>query len=192
MVVVGDGLAKFKGSVYESARMFTEKEFGEGAALRVLEVLSPADREILRGVQVLDWVPVEPVLQYHHALDRVFGTGDLSVCTAAGRFSAGWAINTVLKVFVRLKSPHWLVEKGVGVWSRYHDTGRWEIDKQGPLRLSGRLSAFAVRDAAFCARLRGWLHGAVELTGGKHPVVTETRCATHGHADCAFTISWQE
>lgn len=172
--------------------MFTEKEFGEGATLRVLEQLPLVDREILRNVQVLDWVPVEPVLQYHHALDRVFGTGDLSVCTAAGRFSAGWAINTVLKVFVRFKSPLWLVEKATSVWGRYHDSGRWEIDKQGNQRIAGRLIDFAVKDAAFCARLRGWLHGAVELTGGKHPLVTETRCRAQGHADCAFNISWQE
>jgi hypothetical protein len=188
----GIELAKFKGSVFESTRRFTEKEFGEGASTRVLEELSPADREILRGVQVLDWVQVEPVLQYHYALDRLFGTGDLSVCTAAGRFSAGWAINTVLKVFVRFQSPHWLVEKSTSVWGRYHDTGHWEVDKQGPLRLSGRLSAFAVRDPAFCARLHGWLHGAVELTGGRHPVVTESRCAAHGHRECTFTITWQE
>ncbi len=185
-------MAKFKGSVYESTRRFTDKEYGEGAVSRVLDRLPAADRELLRNVQVLDWVPVEPVLRYHHALDSVFGTGDLSVCTAAGRFSAGWAINTVLKVFVRFKSPIWLVEKATSVWGRYHDTGRWEIDKQADHRISGRLLNFAVKDPAFCARLRGWLQGAVELTGGRQPVVTETRCAAMGHAECTFNVSWQE
>jgi hypothetical protein len=31
-------------------------------------------------------------------LDRVFGRGDFNVCVAAGRFSATWSMNAVLKV----------------------------------------------------------------------------------------------
>jgi len=185
-------LAKFKGSVFVSTRMFADKEFGEGAHARVLSELPVSERELLSAVQVLDWVPVEPVLHYHHALDRMYGNGDLSVCTAAGRFSAGWAINTVLKVFVRFRSPVWLVEKGTSVWGRYHDTGRWQIERQPGHRILGQLIDFQVRDVAFCARLRGWLQGAVELTGGKHATVTEPRCVNHGHSCCAFSMVWQE
>lgn len=185
-------LAKFKGSVFESTRMFAEHEFGEGAHARVMNELSPSEREVLDNVQVLDWVPVEPVLEYHYALDRLYGNGDLSVCTAAGRFSAGWAINTVLKVFVRFRSPVWLVEKATSVWSRYHDSGRWEIEKLPGHRITGQLKDFQVHDLAFCARLRGWLQGAVELTGGKHAMVTEPRCVNNGHACCAFSMVWQE
>ena len=49
---------------------------------------------------------------------------------------------------------------------------------------------FAVKDEAFCARLRGWLAGAVELTGGKNAVVTESKCACRGQDHCVFAVSW--
>lgn len=184
-------MAKFKGSVFVSTRMFTEHEFGVGANERVLCELSAADRDLLAGVQVLDWVAVEPVLRYHHALDRVFGGGNLSVCTAAGRFSAGWALNNVLKVFVRFRSPLWLVERATSVWGRYHDTGRWQLQTPAPLHISGDLIDFAVKDPAFCARLRGWLQGAVELTGGKNAMVNEPRCVRQGHPHCTFSVTWE-
>jgi hypothetical protein len=130
------------------------------------------------------------VLRYHHALDRVHGLGDLGLCFEAGRFSAGWSLNTVLKVFLRFKSPLWLVDKGTRIWTRYHDTGRWKVTTPGPNQILGELYDFAVRDTAFCARLRGWLHGAVEMTGGINVSVTESRCAARGHSHCAFLMSW--
>jgi hypothetical protein len=34
-----------------------------------------------------------------------------------------------------------------------------------PYKFSGRLLDFEVKDPHLCARLRGWLHGVVELTG---------------------------
>ena len=183
-------MARFKGSVYESTRMFTEQEFGPSAVGRVLAELSESDRQELAGVTVLGWYPVEPILRYHYALDRVFGSGDLSLCVRAGQFSAGWAFNTVLKLLLRFQTPHTLMERATSVWDRYHDSGRWQIEAQGKQRMLGHLHDFAVRDPAFCARLRGWLHGAVELTGGKKVVIVESRCVCRGHDHCQFTIAW--
>ena len=183
-------MANFKGTVFESTRMFTERQFGSGAVDRVLAELGAPEREVLSGVQAIGWYPVEPILRYHHALDRLFGTGDFSVCVAAGRFSATWSMNTVLKVFLRFKSPMWLVDKATRVWGRYHDTGRWGVTTPGPNRITGTLHEFAVRDEAFCARLRGWLAGAIAATGGRDPSVTETQCACRGQGNCVFQLSW--
>ena len=183
-------MAKFKGTVFESTRMFTERKFGAAGVAKVLEQLSDEDRRTLSSVQAIGWYPVEPVLRYHHALERTFGSGDFSLCTAAGKFSATWSMNTVLKVFVRFKSPTWLIDKATRVWSRYHDTGRWEVASPAQHRLVGTLSEFAVKDVAFCARLRGWLQGAVEATGGVNANIAETRCACRGNDNCMFVLSW--
>ena len=183
-------MAQFKGTVFESTRSFTERTFGKQGVERVLERLSPADRHQLSHVHAIGWCPVEPVLEYHHALDRVHGVGDLSLCFEAGRFSAGWSLNRVLKAFLRFRSPIWLVEKSTSVWSRYHDSGRWVVATPAPNRIIGELHDFAVRDDAFCARLRGWLHGAVEMTGGVHTRITELRCAGRGEGQCTFELAW--
>lgn len=185
-------MANFKGTVFESTRLFALREFGEDGVARVLGELSPEDRQLLREVHAIGWYPVEPVLRFHHALDRVFGSGNLDMCVRAGHFSAGWSFNTVLKMFLRFRSPTWLVERSTSVWSRYHDTGRWKIETPSANRILGEIHEFEVRDPAFCARLRGWLQGAIELTGGQRTNVTETRCVCRGHDHCAFLSTWQE
>jgi hypothetical protein len=185
-------MANFKGTVFQSVRMFAERQFGFDAPDRLLSELPSADRDLLVGINALGWYPVEPILRYHHALDRVYGAGDLSLCEQAGRFSAGWAMSTVLKVFVRFRTPNWLVERATSVWGRYHDSGRWEISSPSPNRIQGDLYDFAVRDRAFCARLRGWLTGAMELTGGEHATVVETMCACRGADHCSFSLTWRK
>ena len=184
-------MAKFKGTVFESTRMFTLETFGPEGVDRVLSELDAADRDVLQSVQAIGWYPVEPVLHYLHALDRVFGNNDLAVCERAGRYSAGWSMNTVLKVFLRFRSPVWLVDRATSVWNRYHDTGRWSVESLSGERMLGELRDFAVRDPAFCARLRGWLQGAIELTGGDNATVTEVRCTNHKDDHCAFTLEWK-
>ena len=184
-------MASFKGTVFESTRMFTEREFGPHAVEKVLSELPEADRKILADVQAIGWYPVEPILRYHRALDQVYGKGDHALCVRAGRFSAGWSMNTVLKVFMKFKTPTWLVDRATRVWDRYHDTGRWVVTAPGPNKIIGELNEFAVRDEVFCARLRGWLAGAVELTGGKNVNIQEAKCVNRGHDRCVFNLAWE-
>jgi hypothetical protein len=184
-------VAQFKGIVFESTRMYTERHFGTGSSEKVLSDLSATDRELLSSVDILGWYPVEPVIAYHYALDKRFGRGDLALCSEAGRFSATWSMNTVLKVFLRFKSPTWLIDRATRVWGRYHDTGHWNVTNPAPNRIVGELVDHGIRDPAFCARLCGWLQGAIEATGGQGGVVTETACKCRGQARCTFELTWR-
>src|SRR5436190_20372469 len=100
--------------------MFAERKFGPDAPAKILAMLSEEDQQALGDVIAMGWCPVGPVLRFHHAMDRLFGSGDLSTCVEAGRFSAGWAMSTVLKLFLRFRSPVWLIERATSVWGRYH------------------------------------------------------------------------
>jgi hypothetical protein len=186
-------MAQFKGTIFIASQLFTERTFGPDAAERCLRELEPQDRALLQGISAVGWYPVEPILRYHHALQRLHGAADagFDVCERVGEFSAEWAIKGILKVFVRFKSPHFLMQKNGAVWGRYHDSGRWEMGPEHPHRLSGRLYEFAVRDEAFCARLRGWVRGAVKMTGGRDPQVSEPSCRCHGAEYCEFVVEWR-
>ena len=147
---------------------------------------------MLDGVSAVGWYPVDPVLRYHHVLERLYGQGaGFKVCEEAGRFSAEWSLNSVLKIFLRFRSPHWLLQKHNAVWNRYHDTGTWETSPERPGTLWGRLSNFEVKDPAFCARIAGWLRGAIEMTGGAKVRVVESSCANREGKYCQFEATWK-
>jgi hypothetical protein len=186
-------MAQFKGTIFIATQLFTEQAFGPGAVEGCLLRLDPNDRELLRGISAVGWYPVEPILRFHHALELVHGSGaqGFPVCERLGQFSADWAIKGILKVFVRFRSPQFLMQKNGAVWSRYHDSGRWEVTSEQATHITGRLHDFEVRDPAFCARLRGWIRGAVKVTGGRNARVSESSCRCHGADFCEFQIDWQ-
>lgn len=188
----GAVLAQFKGSVFLSTRIFTERTYGAEGLNACMQRLEPADRQLLEGVGAVGWYPVEPILRFHHALEAEFGSPSyFRVCEQAGRFSAEWAFNSILKTFLRFKSPKWLMDKAGAVWDRHHDSGRWEVGPKKSDAIWGRLHDFEVQDPAFCARLRGWLQGAVEMTGGRDVRVLEPRCKCQGAPYCQFEASWR-
>lgn len=184
-------MAQFKGTIYTTAKLFTEQRFGHDAVERVLSELSEGQRDELVGVTPVGWYPTDATMAYHRALDRIYGKGDLALCTELGVFSAGWALNTVLKFFLRFRSPNWIMERSSSLWGRYHDSGRWELMEHAEYPLYARLHDFELRDEAFCARFRGWLHGAIALTGGRHGQVDEPSCAARGDDACLFRARWQ-
>jgi hypothetical protein len=185
-------MAQFKGTVYISTKIFAEQRFGPAAAARCLGRLDREHAAILEGVSAVGWYPVEPVLRYHHALQELYGEDDhFGLCEEAGRFSAKWALNTVIRVALRFKSPEWVLQKHAAVWERHHDSGRWEVsDGSSSKAVSGRLRDFQVQDPAFCARLRGWLHGAASMTGGQDVKVSEPECRCRGGQYCRFDLTW--
>lgn len=185
-------MAQFKGTVFISTQIFTDQRFGPGSSARCLARLDGPDRAALSGVSAVGWYPVGPVLKYHHALEELYGGGKgFELCEEAGEFSAKWALNTVIRVFLRFKTPRWVLEKHASVWERYHDSGRWEvIGQEASNAVSGRLFDFHVRDPAFCARLRGWLRGAALMTGGKNVRVTEPNCRCRGDEFCRYDVNW--
>ena len=143
-------MAQFKGTVFISTKMFLEHKFGPEAAQRCLERTGAKNKAILENVSAMGWCPVEPVLRYHHAMEELYGGSNFALCEEAGRFGARWALSTVIRVFLRFKSPHWVMEKHASVWDRNHDSGRWEVDTCGtPNSMRGRLYEFQVRDPAF-------------------------------------------
>ena len=87
--------------------MFAEQTFGPGGGRALSRASSmPSDRDLLRGISAVGWYPVEPILRFHHALERHLRQGreGFAVCERLGQFSAEWAIKGIFKVFIRFKT----------------------------------------------------------------------------------------
>ena len=93
---------------------------------------------------------------------------------------------------VLLGSVHWILGRGVRLWSAHYDSGFCEITNIGPTDALMRIHAFATPHQAHCLSVAGWVERSVELSGGKRPVVVESRCRTRGDSLCQIDISWEQ
>jgi hypothetical protein len=178
------------GTVYLASRAFVERRFGTAAVDRVVETMSGADREALRGITAVGFYDLSTMLRFQRAIDGVLGDGSLAMCREIGRFSAEWQLNLFHRLALRMKRPSYLLERAASVWRQYHSVGRWEVnltDRGG----RGELYEFGADDHSFCIRLQGWLERAFELCAAKDVSVVEQRCATEGAPCCEFAIEYR-
>jgi hypothetical protein len=180
-----------KGTLYTSVKLFAERRFGPDAVEQTLHEMSAEDRDVLAAMVPVGWYPLEPMLRFHRVLDRLFGRGDLALCTEIGRFSAEWQLNLFHKLVLKFKSPQWMVQKAGLMWKHYHDTGRWEVEQPDAHSVMGRLQGFGVVDEVHCLRLHGWFTRAIELTGGKDVRIHEPSCRNRGDRFCEYVGSWR-
>jgi len=183
-------VAESKGTLFLSAKLYADKELGADAVQDAMAQLSDADRELLDAVVAVGWYPLEPIMRFHHILDRDYGRGDLSLCYEIGRFAAAWQLNAFHKFVLKFKQPRWMLQKASSLWSTYHDSGRWEVGEPEPGMMRGCLYDFAIVDPAFCKREMGWFARAIELTGGKLLTIDEPRCRSRGDEWCEYVGHW--
>jgi len=180
-----------RGLLFTAARMFTEQRFGPDAVEHCLRQLDEADQAILRSLIPMGWYPLDPTVRFMHALDELYGAGDLRLCREVGMFSAEWQLTVLHRFVLWLKPVEWLMHRGMTNWRQSHDTGRWETEQVARNHIVGRLYDFAIVDAAWCIRFTGFLEKALMLTGVRNIDIQETRCRARGDECCKFVGRWE-
>jgi hypothetical protein len=183
-------VAKTKGVSFVNVRSFCRERYGPEAMDRVLESMSPEDRDVLASVLAMGWYDLALYARLIRAVDATLGKGDLALIKPLGCFEAEHDISTVYRLFFRLANPAYAVEKTTEYWRRFNDTGTWHVQRESETRVSGTLEGWGVVDEALCLELTGYMPRVIELVGGKDAVMRHPRCRARGGAVCAFDLEW--
>lgn len=162
---------EFKGLVVVNARAFAERA-RDGGWDDVVGRLSPGDRDTLAGVISAGWYPIGLYDRVHVALADALG-GDQAM-RALGRFSAEGDLTTVHRLFLRMASPTFLIQKYAEFWRRYQTTGEWTIGGTPPWRARARLDGWGSREEVTRVRLVAYIERMLELIGFEKVSVVRT------------------
>jgi len=183
-------MPKIRGSAFIPRISHLKANHAESWAA-ITEAVSPPTRELLEGHPLATgWYPFEQFIDLMEAADRIAGQNDLELVQKLGHHAATANLSTVLRIFIRLGSPEYILGKASKVWSMYHDTGRAETETLGARSLAFQVFDFAAPHRVLCVTLRGWVRGYLEATGCKAVVVRETRCRLQGADRCRYEGQW--
>jgi hypothetical protein len=180
---------KSKGTNLLHMRSYVERVHGPSAWQRVVLSLSEEDRAIVSVLSPSGWYELGAQHRLLRAIDRVIGTGDLALVPEIGRYEADEDLSTIHRLFVRLTSPAYVLEKAGEYWRRFYDTGKWEVVR-GNGSATGRLDDFGLVDDAFCAYLRAYIYRMFQLAGARTGVLEHTECRAQGAEACVFVGRW--
>lgn len=180
-------MAKVSGSSVLTLQVFLRRTYGNNTYEHAVERIPSDKASAFEGIVLpVNWYPTEAYLAILHAAQEV--TGDIDFYERFGAFAADYQINAFHKLLLRFTSPVFFLDRAGRIWSRSHDTGRWEIEG-GDRRMRGTLRDFAIVDGDYCRVLVAWIHRASQLTGTRGQTVHRA-CRARGAEACVFEGWW--
>ena len=149
--------------------MFTwvEQRFGSEAWEKVLARLSPDDQTQARNVLPVRWYDLGLQHRVLRALDETLGQGDGTLVDAVGRYEADQDLSVIHRVFMRMASPSYILERSRDYWERFYDTGEWRVERISETRTRGELVDVDPFDPLFARYLHAYIRRMFELTGAQ-------------------------
>lgn len=158
---------------------------------RVLRLLDPEDRELLRKLPRDAWVPFRTLVHLDHAIRTVVSPGSDAIFEALGRASARHRTEW-LGEHAALVSVHGFLSRVADEHGRFHTFGRAEYQRLGFRHGRITFSEYPEVDVSYCLGAAGYLAGAIEMLGGSRARVTEEACQCRGHDSCRFDLRWED
>lgn len=178
-----------KGTIFLHAQSFVVSRFGEPAWQAVLDHLPADDRQTFNAILPITWYPHEADIRLFRAIDDVLGKGDKQLLIELGRFEAELDLRRIHRMFLRLANPAYVLEKASDYWSRFHNTGRWTVERKEN-GASGTLFDWNPPDEVKCVYLGAYIGRMFELVGGRQVRLTHSRCRCRGDHGCTFEGTW--
>ena len=180
-----------KGIICATARTFVEARFGKERWQTVVASMAPDDAAALRSMVATAWCDIGLVMRLFRRMVDDLGGGDEALLEAFARFHAERDLRVTYRLFFRLANPALVLEKAMSYWSRFHNAGRWMIERPNESSALGTLVDFPIDDPLFCRHLAAYIKRMFELVGAHNVKTEHTRCRTRGDSACVFEASWQ-
>jgi uncharacterized protein (TIGR02265 family) len=182
---------EIKGLVIQARKDFVDDNFGRGAWEKVLETLSPQDRDTLKDlILAAKWYPFELGERLDRAIVNALGDGDEKIFEDIGVKSAQRSLLKVHKSFLTPGDPQAFLGKADVIYKFYYDTGRREYAQTGPnsgVMTTYEAKTFSVPD---CLTVIGWHKEALRMCGARNVEIVEEECRAKGGSCCRYRIKW--
>jgi hypothetical protein len=117
------------------------------------------------SIVAVGWYDDTILVETLRTVEEVLRERDPKIIETLGRFAAEQDLTRIHRVFLRMASPAFVLERATNLWRRFFDSGR-------------------------CRNLQGYLQRLFELVGAKDVTVGHPECRVYGGALCRFAIRW--
>ncbi len=180
---------KVKGGAIQSRLAFVREHGGDDAVGRVLARLSEEDRKSCARTLAAAWYPFDLNERLDEAIAAEMSMGD-NVFVLMGEKSAAHNLGSTHRAFMTDRDPHGLLRRAAQIYQAYYDTGRREYERLGDHKAVLRTYESETFSKHDCQTVVGWHRKAIEMCGGKHVRVTETKCRAKGADACEYVCEW--
>ncbi len=184
-------MAQVKGTAVLSSLRYVRERFGEPALAGVLAALPPGDGTLLQGlVLASSWYPMGSLGRFMQEAEKQLASQDPKLLQNMGRASCEEGLKGIYKIFLKVGSPGFTIDRAARVLSNYYDTGDLVVVEKAERHVAAELRGLEDSGRVFCERIYGWMQRMLELTGVRNLRAAHSSCVHRGDPACRFEGSW--
>jgi len=184
-------MGQVKGTAVLSSLRYVRERFGEPALAGVLSALPADDAARLRDlVLASSWYPIGCLMRFMLEAEKQLGSQDPRLLQNMGRASCDEGLKGIYKIFLKVGSPGFTIDRASRVLSNYYDIGDLVVVERDERHVAAELRGFEQAGRPFCERIYGWMQRMLELTGVRNLRSAHSSCVHRGDAVCRFEGSW--
>jgi len=147
---------------------WVEETYGRDALCEVLRGCSPAVRECLASAIAINWHPLDELVEFVTAADRLLGRGDGKVAEEIGAAGARANLKGVIaRMAFLLATPDYLMRRVAALYLQFNDQGEMLLTSLSPgvgeIELRGRPKVYPIH----CSIITGWARAASVALGAR-------------------------
>jgi hypothetical protein len=183
-------VGRAKGTAFLHDEEYVLRTYGPEGWAQVLARMPAAAAEVRSSIVAVGWYDDALLVQTLCALEEALRERDPNIIETLGRFAAEADLTRIHRIFLRMATPAFVLERATNLWNRFFDMGRWEV-RRVERGVDGLLIDAGIVHDVFCRNLRGYLQRLFELVGAKGVTVEHPECRVRGGACCRFAIRWE-
>ncbi|HEY2512909.1 MAG TPA: hypothetical protein VGI39_18710 [Polyangiaceae bacterium] len=181
-------MPKVRGSALLTRVAYVKDKWGEDGWKRVHAALSAATKQILAGhITPREWHPFDAFVDLNVRIDSLFGKGDYRLCYEIGAYGAEKNMSTIYKVFIRIGSLTFNLEKAASLWNEHYDAGRLVTKNENGF-VTLRIEDFPTPHCSHCFSVLGWAGKCAEMSGSKLLDKQRTGCRNWREGACIMSL----
>ncbi|MEM3341800.1 MAG: heme NO-binding domain-containing protein [Thermoplasmata archaeon] len=183
---------KVKGSAVKSIHEFILKEYSEEIWKKIIALLDKESEQMFKGsILATQWYPVSNYVKLLEIADRELSQGNGYFIEKSGRYSADYGMNTFYKVFFKVGSVFFILDRAASVWEKYYSHGRMLVVERTEKSALLELKEFPYESETFCKRITAYMGRLLELTGVKKPEFKHISCVNNNNPSCTWRATWE-
>ena len=182
-----------KGTAVASVPKFIEEKFGAEGLNKWLGAINPNAKTVYsQPILASKWYPLNEILiEPTHQLCNSFYGGSLKGAWEAGRFSASYGLTGILKIFVRMGTPGFIVSRATSILPSYYQPSEIKVTDSSNSGCTVQITKFPEPSPIIENRIGGWIERALEIQGCKSVEVKITKSVANHDEVCEYTINWK-
>lgn len=182
---------EIKGTVVKSIKDYVEQLHSSKFNEWMSNLPEESKNIFSNSIYATSWYPVEPAaIIPTEVLGKLIFKSVEKGAIESGRYSAETGLNGIYKVFIRILTPSYLIQRASKILPTFYRPSNIEIIELNSKSAILQISEFGKPHEVLEKRIEGWIMKALEITKCKNLKIDAPQSMTKGDPVTELKISW--